>query len=34
MKITTIVPCYNEESALKFFQNEMNQVMDKMRAGG
>ena len=30
MKISAVVPCYNEEEALSFFYEEMLQVMDQM----
>lgn len=30
MKITAIVPCYNEEAALRFFYEEMQKIMRKM----
>ena len=31
MKITVIVPCYNEEAALHYFYEEMKKVMDIMQ---
>ncbi len=31
MKLTAIVPCYNEEAALRYFYEEMQKVMQKMQ---
>lgn len=31
MKITAIIPCYNEEAALRFFYDEMQKVMQEMQ---
>lgn len=30
MKLTAIIPCYNEESALRYFYEEMERVMRSM----
>ena len=30
MKLTAIVPCYNEEAALQFFYEEMQKTMQDM----
>ena len=31
MKLTAIVPCYNEEAALHYFYEEMQKVMEEMK---
>ena len=31
MKITAVVPCYNEEEALGLFYEELNRVTEEMR---
>ena len=31
MKLTAIVPCYNEEAALHYFYEEMQKVMQEMQ---
>ena len=31
MKISVVVPCYNEEESLPLFYEEINKVMDEMK---